>query len=54
LHSKQDEVINYTNGEQLFEKANEPKQFVTTKGFHNTAIMESYEQVIKVVGDFLK
>jgi uncharacterized protein len=54
MHSQEDEVISYKNGSQLFAEANEPKQFVMTKGFHNTAVMESREQYIKVVGSFLK
>jgi len=34
-HSRDDEIISYSNGERLFEAANEPKQFLQLRGGHN-------------------
>jgi len=41
LHSREDEIIPFSHGEQLFEIANPPKQFLELKGGHNDAIHAS-------------
>ena len=35
VHSPEDEIIPFSHGERLFEAANEPKQFLKTRGGHN-------------------
>ena len=35
VHSPDDEVVPFSHGQELFEIANEPKQFLQTKGGHN-------------------
>jgi uncharacterized protein len=54
LHSPQDEVISYKNGQQLYDNANEPKKIITTKGYHNTAVQESYAQYVQEIGMYCK
>ena len=48
-HSPADEVIPYSHGRQLFEVANEPKEFLQLRGGHNEGFImtENYEAGIK-------
>lgn len=49
-HSKDDEMIPYEHGRRLFEKANEPKQFVEMTGGHNSGGLDadpSYQEILK-------
>ena len=41
LHSKEDEVIPFKHGQQLFERAREPKTFLEIKGGHNDGYLFS-------------
>ena len=41
LHSRDDEVINFSHSQRLFAVANEPKQFVELRGGHNDAFAVS-------------
>ena len=41
VHSRDDEIIEFTNGERLFAAANEPKQFLELRGGHNDGFMVS-------------
>jgi fermentation-respiration switch protein FrsA (DUF1100 family) len=41
VHSRDDEIIPYDQGEALFERAGEPKQFLTLRGDHNGAFLLS-------------
>lgn len=41
LHSPQDEVIPFSQGEALFQRANEPKTFVPIQGGHNNGYAAS-------------
>lgn len=41
IHSKQDQIIPYRFGESLYKAANNPKQFVTTKGPHIRAFAQA-------------
>jgi len=41
LHSRDDEVINFSHSQRLFAAANEPKQFVELRGGHNDAFAVS-------------
>jgi pimeloyl-ACP methyl ester carboxylesterase len=54
LHSQEDEIIPYSHGEQLFQKANEPKLFMKIKGSHNGSVSASGVEIFNVVKKFLK
>ncbi len=41
VHSREDEIIPFIHGEQLFKIANPPKQFLELEGGHNDAIHSS-------------
>lgn len=38
-HSPRDEIVPYALGRQLFEAANEPKEFLELSGFHNDGLL---------------
>lgn len=42
IHSPDDEIIPYTHGVRLFERANRPKRFLQIRGRHNTGFHESF------------
>jgi len=44
IHSPDDEIIPYENGEKLFAAANEPKTFLQIKGSHNDGFWESGDE----------
>ena len=39
LHSREDEIVPFRHGEELFKLANDPKRFVEIVGSHNTRVM---------------
>jgi fermentation-respiration switch protein FrsA (DUF1100 family) len=41
VHSRQDEIIPFAHGKQLFERAHQPKQFLELNGDHNGAFLHS-------------
>jgi fermentation-respiration switch protein FrsA (DUF1100 family) len=41
LHSRDDEIINFSHSQRLLAAANEPKQFVELRGGHNDAFLVS-------------
>ncbi|MEO1132338.1 MAG: alpha/beta fold hydrolase [Cyanobacteria bacterium J06639_1] len=43
IHSQQDEVIPFSHGLNLYEVANEPKEFLEITGLHNSGYMTSLE-----------
>ena len=51
-HSRDDEIISYSNGERLFEAANEPKQFLPLRGGHNDGFFVSGEGYTRGLDDF--
>jgi fermentation-respiration switch protein FrsA (DUF1100 family) len=53
VHSRDDEIIPYANGERLFEVANEPKQFLPLRGGHNDGFMVSGKDYIQGLDGFL-
>ena len=53
IHSADDEIIPYTHGKQLFEKANQPKQFLDIRGGHNDGFLLSGEQYINGIDQFI-
>jgi uncharacterized protein len=52
-HSRDDEIIPYSNGERLFEAANEPKQFLPLRGGHNDGFFVSGKDYIHGLDSFL-
>ncbi|MEN8107913.1 MAG: alpha/beta hydrolase [Pseudomonadota bacterium] len=53
VHSRNDDIIPFTNGERLFDAANEPKQFLKLHGGHNDGFMVSGKDYIKGLDGFL-
>jgi len=53
-HSRNDEIISYSNGERLFEAANEPKQFLQLRGGHNDGFFVSGKDYIQGLDGFLE
>ncbi len=54
IHSPDDEVVNFSHAKKLFDLANSPKQFLETKGWHDSAFLDSYEMYVETVGEFMK
>ncbi|WP_348225675.1 alpha/beta hydrolase [Nitrosomonas sp. Is79A3] len=52
-HSPQDEIIPFEHGQQLFQAAPEPKQFLTLEGGHNIGFIFMQPAWIKSLGAFL-
>jgi fermentation-respiration switch protein FrsA (DUF1100 family) len=53
-HSRDDEIILYSNGERLYEAANEPKQFLQLRGGHNDGFFVSGKDYIQGLDSFLE
>lgn len=53
VHSRNDEIIPYANGEHLFEAANEPKLFLELRGGHNDGFMVSGDSYIRGLEVFI-
>ena len=53
VHSREDEIISYANGERMFEAANEPKQFLQLRGGHNDGFLVSGRDYIQGLDGFL-
>lgn len=54
VHSRNDELIAFEYGQQLFAAANEPKQFLEIKGTHNDGFLISGDKYVERVKNFLK
>ncbi len=57
IHSIDDEIVPFSQGEKLFQAASEPKTFLKLRGGHNTAFMDSrgeYERGIRAFVDELR
>jgi fermentation-respiration switch protein FrsA (DUF1100 family) len=52
FHSRDDEIIPYAMGRQLYLEANEPKHFVELRGGHNTAFLEDSQIYMKSLQEF--
>jgi fermentation-respiration switch protein FrsA (DUF1100 family) len=52
-HSRDDEIIPYSNGEQLFAAANEPRQFLELRGGHNDGFIVSGMAYIQGLDSFI-
>ena len=55
LHGTSDSIIPYSQGEALFELANEPKRFVTVEdGDHNTLIDDmGFDNYFELIREFV-
>ena len=53
VHSREDEIIPYAHGEQLFARANEPKQFLELRGGHNDGYHVSRKIYMKTMQQFM-
>ncbi|MCG6899614.1 MAG: alpha/beta hydrolase [Gammaproteobacteria bacterium] len=54
IHSHEDEIIPYSQGEKLFTKANEPKRFLELNGGHNDGFQISHEVYRETLVQFLE
>ena len=53
IHSKQDEIVPYEHGRQIFDAAPEPKQFLELRGGHNDGFSVSQRDYVAGINDFL-
>ena len=53
VHSREDEIVPFAHGEQLYAAAHEPKQLLEIHGGHNTSLILSRDLWMKGVGAFL-
>lgn len=54
IHSSDDEILGIENSKRLFEKANNPKEFLGTRGSHNGGFSQSYTLYKENLEKFLK
>jgi uncharacterized protein len=54
IHSKNDEIVPFSQGKKLFEAANEPKMFLEIYGSHNDAFFVSQEKYVKGLKEFFR
>jgi fermentation-respiration switch protein FrsA (DUF1100 family) len=52
-HSLKDEIVPFQQGQQLFQIASEPKQFLSLEGGHNTGMIFMQPAAIKSLGIFM-
>jgi fermentation-respiration switch protein FrsA (DUF1100 family) len=53
IHSPEDEIIPYSNGQQLFDAAREPKQLLSIRGGHNDGFLLSGESYTRGLEGFI-
>ena len=53
IHSRDDEIIPFENGLQLYHSAREPKTILEIRGGHNEGFLLSREKYIEGIGKFL-
>ena len=54
IHSREDEVIPFAEGSELYARAREPKRFLELRGGHGDVFLVSGEDYIRGIDDFLK
>jgi fermentation-respiration switch protein FrsA (DUF1100 family) len=54
IHSREDDIIPYAEGEQLFARAREPKQFLELHGGHSDGFLVSRESYTRAIDHFLE
>jgi hypothetical protein len=53
IHSETDEMISFSQGKQLFERASDPKDFFAIHGAHTSGFIESLDLYLPRVREFL-
>jgi uncharacterized protein len=53
LHSPNDEIVPYAQGQKLFEAVKTPKQFVKLQGDHNNGFWKSKNKYVKGLDEFV-
>lgn len=54
IHSRNDEIVPFAQGERLFQRARQPKDFYIMHGGHNDAFYIYSEECMQRIVDFLK
>lgn len=54
IHSREDEIIPFTEGEKLYAHAREPKRFLELRGDHGDGFLVSREVYMRGIDEFLK
>jgi fermentation-respiration switch protein FrsA (DUF1100 family) len=54
IHSQNDEIIPFSHGKKLFEKASEPKEMYIMQGGHNDAFYIYSDKCMQKIEDFLR
>ena len=54
IHSRRDEIIPFEQGERLFQRASEPKQFLELRGRHNDGFYVSRDEYLVAMEAFLE
>jgi fermentation-respiration switch protein FrsA (DUF1100 family) len=54
MHSREDDIIPFAEGEQLYAHAREPRRFLALRGGHGDGFLASGERYIQGIDDFLK
>ncbi len=54
IHSRDDEIVPFSQGERLFAKAESPKEFYVMRGGHNDAFYIHNAECMQMISDFLK
>ena len=53
IHSRDDDLVSFHHGRELFEAANEPKEFLEIEGSHNDGFLMSAEKYQRELGRFI-
>lgn len=53
IHSKDDELVPFREGEKVYELANPPKQLLVIRGGHNTGFLDSEAIYLQGIDEFL-
>lgn len=53
VHSREDEIMPFSHGQQLFERARGPKEFLEISGTHNEGFITSGERYIEGLNTFI-
>jgi hypothetical protein len=54
MHSRDDEIIPFSQGEELFARANQPKRFLQLRGGHNDGNQASHDIYMETLEQFLQ
>jgi fermentation-respiration switch protein FrsA (DUF1100 family) len=54
VHSRNDEIIPFTHGRQLYADAREPKEFLELRGGHNDGFLVTGRRYVDALGHFLR